>query len=465
MLKRYADLYKTLFRLSDVLIISCCWIVFYYVWPFFSRQNSIPPLENHIALTLPVIIVFTLVFSWFSIYEPRRTVGLFKELIDILKASFVSIGVISLTFHIMKTRYYSGFALFLFWMLMVAAIFLFRIILRECLHYLRSKGYNLRHILIVGTGKLARSVAKKIRQHQEFGLNVVGFLAMKPHDVGVEIDGTKIIGVYQDLQNIAASGRVDQIILALPQVEYRILPVLLGQISDTLANIRIVPDIQDNFITLNYGVEDFGGVPVIRLRDNLLHGYNRILKRAFDFVISFIALALLLPFMAVIAVAVKLGSAGPVFYRQERMGLDGKIFPMIKFRSMRVNAESETGPVWAQDNDSRRTRIGTFLRRTSLDELPQFFNVLSGDMSLVGPRPERPVFIEQFKKKIPSYILRHKMKAGITGWAQIHGLRGNSSLEQRLDFDIYYIENWSLWLDLKILVLTIPAVIRGEQAY
>ncbi len=229
-------------------------------------------------------------------------------------------------------------------------------------------------------------------------------------------------------------------------------------------DIIVVPDIYE-FITLRGGIEEFDGLPIVNLRNTPLFGWNMVLKRTFDVSLSTALIALTSPLMLLIAILVKAGSRGPVFYVQERMGLDGATFSMLKFRSMRTGAEDGTGPVWAGRGDERRTTIGRFLRRTSLDELPQLFNVLRGDMSLVGPRPERPVFIEEFRKRIPRYMLRHKVKAGMTGWAQVNGWRGDTDLKKRIDYDIYYIEHWSLLFDLKIVWLTLWKGFVHRNAY
>jgi len=213
------------------------------------------------------------------------------------------------------------------------------------------------------------------------------------------------------------------------------------------------------------GIEDFEGVPIIHLRESPLFGWNGVLKRGLDLVVGGVALVVLSPVLMIVASAVKLTSPGPTLLRQERMGLDGRAFSMLKFRTMRSDAEAESGPVWATPDDDRRTRVGAVLRRFSLDELPQLFNVLRGDMSLVGPRPERPVFVETFRHRIPGYMLRHKVKAGMTGWAQINGWRGNTSLEKRIEYDLYYIERWSLGFDLAILLKTIWRGFLSKQAY
>jgi Undecaprenyl-phosphate glucose phosphotransferase len=231
-----------------------------------------------------------------------------------------------------------------------------------------------------------------------------------------------------------------------------------------MVEIKVIPSFYE-YVKLHAEAETFEGLPVITLQGSPLHGWNVVLKRGVDLAGAAVALTVLSPIMLCSAAFIKISSSGPVFYRQTRMGLDGRAFEMLKFRSMRVGAETESGPVWAKAGDDRRTLIGKLLRRTSLDELPQFWNVLKGEMSIVGPRPERPEFIQQFRHSIPQYMLRHKMKAGITGWAQVNGWRGNTSLEKRLEYDLYYIEHWSIWFDLKIMWLTLWKGFLHKHAY
>ena len=252
--------------------------------------------------------------------------------------------------------------------------------------------------------------------------------------------------------------------MALVHEDASRLPGLLEAIGDEPVTIHVVPDLF-RFTSLRGGIEEFDGMPFVHLRESPLHGWNAVAKRAFDLVFSVTVLVALSPLYALLAAAVRLTSPGPVLYRQDRMGLDGQSFRMLKFRTMKVGAEAESGPVWARAGDARRTAIGAFLRRFSLDELPQFVNVLRGEMSVVGPRPERPVFVERFRQTVPGYMLRHKVKSGVTGWAQINGLRGNTSLERRIEYDIQYIERWSFWLDLKIIALTVVRVLSDRNAY
>ncbi|MBE2249684.1 MAG: exopolysaccharide biosynthesis polyprenyl glycosylphosphotransferase, partial [Myxococcus sp.] len=277
------------------------------------------------------------------------------------------------------------------------------------------------------------------------------------------VKGKPVLGMMLELGEVLDREGVDQVILALPLEDQPILKELMEQLALRTVDVKLVPDLF-NYVTLRGGLEEFGGLPIISLQGAPLEGWNLIAKRVFDVLCASVLMVLGAPVMLGLALAVKLTSRGPIFYRQERMGMDGHLFQMLKFRTMRTNAEEE-GAQFARADDPRRTSIGAFLRKYSLDELPQFYNVLVGDMSLVGPRPERPVFIEEFKKQIPRYHLRHMVKSGVTGWAQINGLRGNTSIKERIDYDLYYIENWSLLFDLKILLRTAFGGFLSKNAY
>ena len=279
-----------------------------------------------------------------------------------------------------------------------------------------------------------------------------------------ENPGSKFLGSLEELPQIIQQQRIDQVFISLSLKEQHRLEELKDLLSEQWVDVRIVPDL-GSFRTLHTDVESFAGMPLVTLVQSPMTGWNQMLKRMLDLAGAILALILFSPLMLLIAFLVKITSPGPILYRQQRMGLDGKTFFTLKFRSMRQDAEKQTGAVWATENDTRRTTLGVYLRRFNLDELPQLFNVLNGEMSLVGPRPERPVLIEEFKSKIPNYMLRHKVKAGITGWAQINGWRGNTSLEKRIEHDLYYIERWSVWLDLKILLLTVFKGFVDPNAY
>lgn len=329
---------------------------------------------------------------------------------------------------------------------------------------MRKKGINLRQVLIVGSGELGKSVADKIDLHPEIGFKIVGFLSHIPEEVGKKLGNYEILGNVKEVPRFLEDRKIDQLFIALPLNAPEYLEDVLKDLREEKVDIQVVPDLM-KFMNLSSGIEDFDGLPIVNLTGTPLYGWNIVVKRITDIVCAGLGLVVLGPFMALIALLIRLESKGKIIYRQERVGLDGQVFSMMKFRSMREGAEQKSGPVWASADDDRKTRLGNILRKTSLDELPQLFNILKGEMSLVGPRPERPHFVENFKKSIPSYMLRLKMKAGLTGWAQVNGWRGNTSLEKRIEYDLYYIKHWSFWFDIKIMAMTFWKGLINKHAY
>jgi len=304
-------------------------------------------------------------------------------------------------------------------------------------------------------------VAETIRNNGWTGLEAVGFVDQPG---GTPTTLLPRLGAIDELARVVADNDVDHVFVALPFARYGQLPEVYKALSDVLVEVQLVPELP-NLAGMRLGMLEIDGAVFLSCRQSPHYGWNRVLKRAMDLSLGTAALVILSPLMAALALAVKLTSPGPVLFRQTRTGLGGRTFDMLKFRSMRIDAELDTGPVWARRGDDRCTRLGRFMRRWSLDELPQLFNVLAGNMSLVGPRPERGVFVDQFRRQIPGYQQRHQVKAGITGWAQVHGWRGNTSLRRRVECDLYYVTNWSLWLDLKILLMTLYRGLRDRNAY
>ena len=334
---------------------------------------------------------------------------------------------------------------------------------REVLRLFRRRGYNQRYALIIGAGKLGQKLVECLSRHPELGINVRGYITRRPEKLGNRLGGRPVLGTYEDLEQVVESG-IDIVFVCLPADEVTEAEKILAFLRTTTAEVKVIPSIYE-FMTLRAEAEIFEGLPVITLQGSPLYGWNAVIKRAMDLIGAGVILCVTSPLFLFIAGLVKLTSPGPVFYRQTRMGLDGRAFEMLKFRTMRADAEAETGPVWTQPGDARRTPIGVPLRRTSLDELPQFLNVLRGNMSIVGPRPERPELLARFRASLPQYMLRHKMKAGITGWAQVSGWRGNTSLDKRIEYDLYYVEHWSVWFDLKIVLLTLFKGFANKHAY
>jgi exopolysaccharide biosynthesis polyprenyl glycosylphosphotransferase len=331
----------------------------------------------------------------------------------------------------------------------------FRTAGRLGLRGLRRRGFNLRFVLVVGAGQLAEEIIQRIHGHPEAGLRVLGVVADGGRGARATVAGIPILGGLSQLKQVLHAGdRVDQVIIALPQSEGHSLEKVLTDLDDEIVSVKLVPDLSP-VMTLRSSVESLDGLPIIGLRETPMVGWAVVKKRLFDLGGCAVIAAPALLLGLVIAAAVGVSGGRPILYTQERTGLDGRVFRILKFRSMRRDAERDTGPVWTEAGDPRRTRIGAWLRRTNLDELPQLWNVIRGDMSLVGPRPERPVFIEEFRREIPGYMLRHKAKVGLTGWAQVHGWRGDTSLHERIEHDLYYIQNWSIGLDVRIILMTL----------
>jgi Undecaprenyl-phosphate glucose phosphotransferase len=450
-LKVHSRLVENVALAGDLLLIAVCWLSSYWVRFHLLPATDLPPFRDYALQLVPILVVWGVAFRTFDLYRPNRLGSRRSEWWDVAKASTVgALVLVAIMSFVFRGHDYSRLVILMFLAQSIVAVSLARAALREALRFARRHGYNLRYAIVVGGGEPASEVLRVLNRRRDVGIFVLGLLSDKKEVP----ENVKWLGGIEDIRTVLDRQPVDIVFIALPHADAARLTTVLGGIGDDPIAIHLVPDVF-SLVPARGGVEEFEMIPFIHLRESRLYGWNRVVKRAFDLVFCMLALVGAGPVMLATAVALKIASPGPVFYRQERMGVDGRRFRMLKFRTMRVDAEAETGPVWAREGDPRRTAIGVFLRRTSLDELPQLFNVLRGEMSLVGPRPERPGFVEEFRKRVPGYMLRHKMKAGITGWAQIKGWRGNTSIEKRIEYDLYYIERWSLAFDLKILMLTL----------
>ena len=467
MLKKYSQLFLSALIISDSLVILASWIAAFYV-RFHSGwvplTQGIPPFEQYQVLLIPVWLLFLFNFKMVGLYQPLRGKSLWVDYYNIIKANTISVLILSALLFFYREESYSRIVVGIFWMMVTFLLVVSHMIVRNFLSMLRRRGKNLRYVLIAGAGDLGREVAERIDLHPEMGFKIVGFLSTHSNKVGRRIGGYPVLGVLDDVSKCIKNHGVDKLFITLPMNSQDHFERVLFNLGKESVDIKVVPDLMQ-YMSLSGGVDNFDGLPVINLSESPLYGWNLVFKRATDIVISLSAIILTSPLMILIALLIKLESRGPVFFVQERVGLDRKVFKMYKFRSMKMGAEAQTGPVWTRENDARRTRSGVLLRNTSLDELPQFFNVFTGDMSLVGPRPERPMFVEDFKKSVPHYMLRLKMKAGITGWAQVNGWRGNTSLEKRIEHDLYYIKNWSWFFDIKILIQTLWNGLINRHAY
>ena len=425
--------------------------------------KGVPAASAYLRLFPFIAVLWPLVYYFHGLYQVRRNRSSVEEGLAVLVATALAtlllIGIATFS----RGFDYSRAVLVLFFVSDVLFVFAGRTAIRRYLEEAWRHGYGVRRVLVVGAGRLGRAVVDKLAEHPESGLRSVGLVDDDPEKLGASYCGVPILGVTADAARIVEEKRVDAVFLALPLQAHRAMLAVLKDVARTVADVRVVPDLLQ-YITFRAGVEDLDGLPVVHLTQVPLTGWMSLVKRTLDLAIAGTALLLLSPLFAVIAIAIRL-SGGPVLYRQQRMGLDGRPFEIVKFRSMRPDAEDESGPTWTGPEDPRRTRVGRFLRRWSLDELPQLVNVVKGEMSLVGPRPERPEFVREFKEKFPQYMLRHRVRAGMTGWAQVNGWRGNTSVSKRIEYDLYYIENWSLALDIKILWMTLRYGLRQRNAY
>ena len=450
MLKTHSRLVENLALVGDLCLIAVCWVLAYWIRFHLMHVTDVPPFRDYALQLIPILVVWGIAFRTFDLYRPKRLGSHVSEWIDVAKASLLgALILVSIMTFVFRGYEYSRLVILLFLAESIVTVSVARAALREVLRFARRHGYNLRYAIVVGGGEPAAEVLRVLNRRRDVGIFVLGLLSDKKEVP----ENVRWLGGIEDVRTVLDRQQVDIVFIALPHADASRLTSVLSGIGDDPIAIHLVPDVF-SLVPARGGVEEFEMIPFIHLRESRLYGWNRVLKRGFDLLFGAVGLAIAAPVMLAIGVALKLTSPGPVLYQQERMGVDGRQFKMLKFRTMRVNAEEETGPVWARPDDPRRTALGVFLRRTSLDELPQLFNVLRGEMSLVGPRPERPSFVEEFRRRVPGYMLRHKVKAGITGWAQINGWRGNTSIERRIECDLYYIERWSLSFDLKILLQT-----------
>lgn len=472
MLKKQAQVIITILFLLDLVIVGSCWNLAYFVRFYWLNTplslfgftapfvKNVPDFSEYFKATFVIQIFASFCFIYAKMYNPKRISRYKAEFRSILKANiFLFVIMTGITFYYREFSYSRVQSIY-FLLFSIFSLTIFRTLVRSYLSYLRRKGKNLRRIIVVGERETAAKFLRKVLDNRELGYVTIGYVGEEPNR---QID-TEYLGPYECLPQLIESQAIDQVYIALDSNQQSDLKKINNLLAEQMVDLNIVPDIYHT-LNINPEILDLDGMPIIALRQSSVEGWNRILKRLFDIVGASFGILLLTPLWIVMPLVIKIFSPGPVFYLQERMGLDGRSFNMLKFRSMRVDAEDKTGAVWAKKDDDRRTALGAFMRETSLDEIPQLFNVLVGSMSLVGPRPERPVFIEDFKKSIPNYMLRHKMKAGITGWAQVNGWRGNTSLEKRIECDIFYLTHWSIWFDLKIILMTFVTGIRNPNAY
>lgn len=451
----------------DVIWATLAFVVAYYARDAFPLTPLPPDPPGLLDFYLPTIVlhvVSVMVAAYFSrLYHQPRAASRFDVAYRIIGAVslavFLSVAFQTVLFKNspLETDYPRSLLLYV-WFFTVVMVILGREFHHQIVLRLRGRGIARDDVLLVGDGEATRYIIQKIQWSPQLGFDLAGLVTESGRG---DVLGLQALGQYQDLPVLIDELEIDTVIIALPEADRRLLVDLVTLCQRGQVDIKVYPDVFA-YMSGGLSVDDLGGMPLLNVRDVALRGWNLSLKRALDVIGAGIGLVFLSPIMLVVALFIKRSSPGPVFFYQYRMGLDGKMFPVLKYRTMRPDAE-KGGPGWTVENDPRVTPIGSILRKTNVDELPQLINVLFGQMSLVGPRPEQEAYVLQFREYIPRYMERHQMKAGMTGWAQVNGLRGDTSVEERTKYDLWYVENWSLWLDIKILIRTALQTVRGRN--
>ncbi|MBQ9511910.1 MAG: undecaprenyl-phosphate glucose phosphotransferase [Lachnospiraceae bacterium] len=455
--------------IGDGLLVAVSYLLAWYI-RFESglfhdpKGTGVLPMEVYFSALYVLIPGYLILYAMFHLNAPRRGTKIRYEFAAIIEANVVGVILFIVTLYVLNEPDFSRNMIALFFGLNVVFTGLSRIFLRIFLRYIRKKGYNLKHILMVGYSRSTEAFISRIEEAPQFGYAIAGILDDEV-PVDTKYHGVRVIGKLDELQSLLEQNRYDEAAIALPLDRYDHLEELVAICEKSGIRTKFIPDYTSLFPGNPY-TEDLMGLPIINVRYvPLTNTYNRFFKRFMDIIGAIVAIILFSPFMLASAIAVKCSSKGPVIFKQERIGRFGKPFMMYKFRSMELQTEEDEEKAWTKKDDPRVTKAGRFLRRTSLDETPQFFNILKGDMSLVGPRPERPSFVEKFKEEIPRYMIKHQVRPGLTGWAQINGYRGDTSIRKRIEYDIYYIENWSVLFDLRILVGTFGHGFINKNAY
>jgi exopolysaccharide biosynthesis polyprenyl glycosylphosphotransferase len=453
-------LIQVLKKSFDILDIPVIYASLFIAWKirfesqWFEVTNGIPDYEPYNRTFWAVSLLWFIIFSMAGLYSNRVRFGI-EQVFYIVRTIFIAAAALLTGAFFYREFSYSRLTLVLALGSTTVIISMFHLLKRELKLFLQRRGYGLEKVLVIGSGELGFDCYKRIQAEESLlGLKLTGICGDEDPPDSEENKQIPYLGKISNLPELIDRKSVTQVYLALGPEKQNEMVTILKMMDHRLVDIKIVPNVY-SIITSSIHISNIAGMPVVNLLPLPIHGIQGHIKAVSDRVYAFLGLIILSPLLALVALKIKMDSPGDAIYEQERVGRDGKSFTIFKFRSMRVDAENETGPVWAVVDDPRRTRFGEFIRKYSIDELPQLWNVLKGEMSLVGPRPERPFFVDQFEKKIPTYADRHIVKTGMTGWAQVNGLRGQSPIEERTRYDIWYIENWSLWLDFVILARTL----------
>lgn len=468
MIKENQKRLNRLHILLDALVIFTSYLIAYLI--MYYNDDAILALSAQVYFSALIIIIpgFLILYEFFELYTPKRISGRRSEIANIFKANSIGFLIFTLTLYLggknMNMHHFSRRLVIIFYILTNVLMVFERSFIRSFLMSIRTKGYNQKHVLLIGYSRAAEGYIDRVKQNPEWGYNIRGILD-DHKERGYCYNGVKVIGTTANLHMILEMNVLDEIAITLSIKEYEHLEAIVNDCEKSGVHTKFIPDYNNFIPTIPY-IEDLQGLPVINIRHvPLTELHNAYIKRIVDIFGALFGIILFSPVMLITAILVKLTDGGPIIYSQERVGLHNKPFKMYKFRSMAVQKPSEEKSKWTIQNDPRVTGVGRFIRKTSIDETPQFFNVLKGNMSLVGPRPERPFYVEKFKEEIPHYMIKHQVRPGLTGWAQVNGFRGDTSIQRRIDHDLYYIENWTLGFDFKIMFLTIFKGFINKNAY
>lgn len=454
----------------DALAIECSFLVSY--WLRFQSsifdslgfsQEDIPPIDGYILGSLVVVLVWVLLFNSRRMYRARRNVSLSDELVSVVRVVTLGMLIVMSAAFFYREFSYSRIVFGLLWVSSIGFIFSGRALVLAVERALYRKARNLQQAIILGNAELANQVYDRLNGHEAFGFSIAGYFGSAPATDGLPLAHAPYLGSFEDAPAHIRGNAIDLVFIAVRAQDHPAIFELIAECEGLNIEFLMVPDMIE-ILTSNMRTHELEGIPFVRVKSIPLSYWGKLAKRSVDVAVAGVSIILLSPVALILSLLIRLDSRGPIFFRQERVGLDGTRFTMFKFRSMQAGADRfDDRAGLGVSNDSRRTRLGALLRKTSLDELPQLYNVLKGDMSLVGPRPERIAYVKQFQEVIPKYLDRHRVKTGMTGWAQVNGLRGDTSISERIKYDLYYIENWSLTLDLKILLRTLKTLIHPKE--
>ncbi len=469
MIKDNQKYFNRLHLLVDALVVAVAYLFAWYIkfcTIFADTEPGAGALDAGIYFGYLYFVVpeYLILYYFFNMYAPKRATRRKYELEGIIKANAAGIAVFIVFLYMVKQEHFSRFMMGAFFLLNVTFTAIFRTVIRNLLLYFRKKGYNLKYILLIGYSRAAEEYITRINANPQWGYVVRGILDDRVPS-GTIYKGVKVVGRIENIRYILPENKLDEIAITLALKDYDHLEYIVDLCEKSGVHTKFIPD-YNSLVPSHPYTEDLMGLPVINIRYvPLTNTLNWVSKRAVDIAGAFLGILISSPVMLLAALAVRLTSRGPVIFKQERVGLHNKTFKMYKFRTMEVQKPTSEQKAWTVKGDPRVTKVGKFLRCTSLDELPQLFNILMGEMSLVGPRPERPLFVEKFKEEIPRYMIKHQVRPGLTGWAQVNGYRGDTSIRKRIEYDLFYIENWTMSMDFKIMFLTLFKGFVNKNAY